>query len=408
MAQYRAQLQNLVTTSPGTGSHKDIMEKFREILNNILSLGEDELVEGLKAFIEAIVNENVSLVISRQLLTEISNILSRLEDSVSKAVSHFTLEIIAPRVISFEDQVGSIRQHLADIFEREQNWKQAAITLVGIPLETGQKQYSVDYKLETYLKISRLYLEDEDHVQGEAYINRAAQLQTQTKNEELQIVYKVCQGRVLDFKRKFIEAASRYNELSYKTAIHDSERITALQNAAICTILASAGQQRSRMLATLYKDERTQQLSCFNILEKMYLDRLIKRTELVEFELMLQVHQKATIADGSTILEHAVVEHNLLAASKLYNNITFTGLGQLLEIPPKKAERIASKMITEGRLQGHIDQIDSTVHFETKETLDSWDKQIQSLCFQVNSVIDKIGAAEPDWMNKTVESQMIS
>ena len=57
--------------------------------------------------------------------------------------------------------------------------------LVGIPLETGQKQYSVDYKLETYLKIARLFLEDEDPVQGEAYINRAAQLQTQTKNQTL-------------------------------------------------------------------------------------------------------------------------------------------------------------------------------------------------------------------------------
>jgi len=405
MAQYRSQLSSLVST---TGSHKDISEKFREILDNILKLGEDELVEGLKAFIEAIINENVSLVISRQLLTEIGSILVRLEDSVSKAVSHFTLEIVAPRVISFEDQVGAIRQHLADIYEREQSWKMAAQTLVGIPLETGQKQYSVDYKLETYLKISRLYLEDEDHVQGEAYINRAAQLQTQTKNEELQIVYKVCQGRVLDYKRKFIEAASRYNELSYKTAIHDSERMTALRNAAICTILASAGQQRSRMLATLYKDERVQQLSCFNILEKMYLDRLIKRTELVEFEWMLQTHQKATTADGSTILDHAVVEHNLLAASKLYNNITFSGLGALLEIPPEKAERIASKMISEGRLQGHIDQIDSTVHFETREVLDSWDKQIQSLCFQVNSVIDKLGSTEPEWMNKTVEAQMIS
>ena len=55
----------------------------------------------------------------------------------------------------------------------------------------------------------RLYLEDEDPVQGEAYINRAAQLQTQTKNDDLQIIYKVCQGRVFDFKRKFIEAASR-------------------------------------------------------------------------------------------------------------------------------------------------------------------------------------------------------
>ena len=40
---------------------------------------------------------------------EVSSTLAKLEDSVSKAVSHFTLEIVQPRVISFEDQVGSIR-----------------------------------------------------------------------------------------------------------------------------------------------------------------------------------------------------------------------------------------------------------------------------------------------------------
>ena len=113
-------------------------------------------MEGLKTFIEAIVNENVSLVISRQLLSEVGNTLAQLEDSVSKAVSHFTIEVVQPRVISFEDQVVTIRTHLADIYEREQNWSEAAKVLVGIPLETGQKQYSVDFKLETYLKISRL------------------------------------------------------------------------------------------------------------------------------------------------------------------------------------------------------------------------------------------------------------
>jgi COP9 signalosome complex subunit 4 len=161
---------------------------------------------------------------------------------------------------------------------------------------------------------------------------------------------------VLDYKRKFIEAASRYNELSYKTIIHEEERITALKSAMTCTILANAGQQRSRMLATLYKDERCQavrnarsfnskvvlfnwvflfQLPDFIILEKMYLDRLIKRTELKDFESRLLTHQKAMHNDGSTILDHAVIEHNLLAASKLYNNITFEGLGALLEIPGK-------------------------------------------------------------------------
>lgn len=147
----------------------------------------------------------------------------------------------------------------------------------------------------------------------------------------------VCQGRVLDYKRKFIEAASRYNELSYKTIIHEQERITALKSAMTCTILANAGQQRSRMLAILYKDERCQGLPDFGILEKMYLDRLIKRSELKDFESRLYTHQKALTSDGSTILDHAVIEHNLLAASKLYNNITFEGLGALLEIPGKIA-----------------------------------------------------------------------
>lgn len=53
------------------------------------------------------------------------------------------------------------------------------------------RQYSADYKLETYLKIARLFLEDEDANQADAYINRASLLQAESKNEELQILYKV-------------------------------------------------------------------------------------------------------------------------------------------------------------------------------------------------------------------------
>lgn len=167
--------------------------------------------------------------------------------------------------------------------------------------------------------------------------------------------------------------------------------MTALRNALICTVLASAGerlikhqifyfsqtlvyvvlitgQQRSRMLATLFKDERCQQLPAYSILEKMYLDRIIRRSELQEFEALLQPHQKACTIDGlgSTILDRAVIEHNLLSASKLYNNISFEELGALLDIPPTKAEKIASQMITEGRMNGYIDQIDSIVHFESE------------------------------------------
>ncbi|XP_026472790.1 COP9 signalosome complex subunit 4 isoform X2 [Ctenocephalides felis] len=381
--------------------------KYRSLLEAVVTNSGNEIVDCLKVFIEAIVNEHVSLVISRQILTDVSVRLTQLPDDVSKSVSHYALDRVQPRVISFEEQVSSIRQHLADIYERNQNWKCAANVLVGIPLETGQKQYSIDYKLETYLKIARLYLEDDDSVQAEAYVNRASLLQAETKNEQLQIYYKVCYARVLDYRRKFIEAAQRYNELSYRGIIHEDERMTALRNALICTVLASAGQQRSRMLATLFKDERCQHLPAYSILEKMYLDQIIRRSDLQEFEALLQPHQKASTLDGSSILDRAVFEHNLLSASKLYNNITFEELGSLLEISAAKAEKIASQMISEGRMNGDIDQIDHIVHFETRDVLPQWDKQIQSLCYQVNSIIEKITAAEPDWIARAFDEQMV-
>lgn len=55
----------------------------------------------------AVVNENVSLVISRQLLTDFCTHLPNLPDATAKAVYHFTLEKIQPRVISFEEQVNA-------------------------------------------------------------------------------------------------------------------------------------------------------------------------------------------------------------------------------------------------------------------------------------------------------------
>lgn len=170
------------------GTHKDQADKYRQLLKSVLSNTGPELIDTLKLFVEAIVNEHVSLVIARQILNDVGVELSKLPDDMSKQLSHFTLEKVHPRVISFEEQVAGIRFHLANIYERNQQWRDAATVLVGIPLETGQKQYSVECKLGTYLKIARLYLEDNDSVQAELFINRASLLQAETNSEELQVI----------------------------------------------------------------------------------------------------------------------------------------------------------------------------------------------------------------------------
>lgn len=60
---------------------------------------------------------------------------------------------------------------------------------------------------------------------------------------------------------------------------------------------------------------------------------------LFNFELSFFPLSQTPLAPGSSILDRAVIEHNLLSASKLYNNITFEELGALLEIPPAKVRR---------------------------------------------------------------------
>lgn len=73
--------------------------------------------------------------------------------------------------------------------------------------------------------------------------------------------------------------------------------------------------------------------------------------QVASFSEGLAQHQLATLPDGSTVLERSVTEHNLEAASKLYNNIYVAELGALLGVPPDKAEAVASRMVLESRLQ---------------------------------------------------------
>jgi hypothetical protein len=60
-------------------------------------------------------------------------------------------------------------------------------------------------------------------------------------------------------------------------SIDEEELLMALQLAITCTILAAAGAQRARMLSTLYRDERSARLPVFPFLEKVYLERILRR-----------------------------------------------------------------------------------------------------------------------------------
>lgn len=197
----------------------------------------------------------------------------------------------------------------------------------------------------------------------------------------LGLQYRLSQARVYDSQRRFSEAAIRYHELSYVADIDEDDRAMMLSAAVTAAILSPAGPQRARTLATLMRDERTPSLPQYTILSKVFLDRVIRPDEIASFEKLLSPHQIAklapssapgpassssTTAEGkamrhapSTVLDRAMIEHNVLSASRLYDNITLAGLGALVDLSPEGAEDIARKMIMQGRLKGWIDQVGS-------------------------------------------------
>eukprot|EP01027_Heterolobosea_sp_BB2_P023711 GEZU01035676.1.p1 GENE.GEZU01035676.1~~GEZU01035676.1.p1 ORF type:complete len:134 (+),score=63.63 GEZU01035676.1:2-403(+) len=130
----------------------------------------------------------------------------------------------------------------------------------------------------------------------------------------------------------------------------------------------------------------------------MYLERIIRPDEAKSLQGHLKAHHQATLADGTTVLDRSIIEHNLLSASKIYNNITFAELGSLLGIDANKAEKIASKMIIEERMKGNIDQIENMIIFENDESITIWDQQIENVCRSVADITERIAAKHPQFV----------
>ncbi|EPS66647.1 hypothetical protein M569_08128, partial [Genlisea aurea] len=249
------------------------IEHYRQILGTVLSSND---VVRARQFVDHILSEDVPLVVSRQLLQTFALELGNLEPEFQKNIAHYALTQIQHHMITFEEQVLIIREKLAELYESEQEWQKAAQILSGIDLDSGLRVIDDTFRLSKCVHIARLYLEDDDAVNAEAFINKASFLVSSSQHEVLNLQYKVCYARILDLKRKFLEAALRYYDISQieKRQIGDEEideeaLEQALVTAVTCTILAAAGPQRSRVLATLYKDERCSKLKIYPILQKV-------------------------------------------------------------------------------------------------------------------------------------------
>ena len=393
---------------PSAGQ-QDKPAAYKDVLDQIIANSEPSQVSAdISVFIDSILGESLSIFAARPLLASAVDAIRRIPDRETqiKAGTH-ALAALESRVVSFEEQDALLREIVADAFQAQEDYIEAAKVLQGIQLESSQRKVSDDAKVRTWIRICRLYLEEDDTTSAESHLNRAKTLLYKVGDQELNLMFQLSHARILDSRRKFLEASQVYHAFSFSMALDEGERTRALSSAIICAVLAPAGPQRSRNLAKLYKDDRTPQVPEFGILEKMFLDRLISPAEVAKFAENLAPHQLAPTADGSTVLAKAVIEHNLLSVSRLYNNIGISELGEILGLNAEKAEEYAAHMLEQGRLNGRIDQIDGVILFELFDgsgeksnvgdlrDLRKWDYKVQGVAEEVERVASMIQAQGP-------------
>ncbi|KAL8868454.1 MAG: hypothetical protein Q9174_004981 [Haloplaca sp. 1 TL-2023] len=398
-----------------SATQQDKPAGYKKLLDQILALGSasEDFSANLKAFIDSILSDNLGIVAARPLLGAVVESIKTISDPDIKIYAGTTaLRSLEPRVVSFEEQDAQLREMLADAYTVQEEYIEAAKVLQGIQLESSQRRIPDDHKVATWIRICRLYLEEDDTLSAETYLNRAKNLRHKVDNPELILGFQLSEARIMDASRKFLEASHAYHSFSFSTVLDEEERTRALSSAIICAVLAPAGPQRSRALAKIYKDERAPQVAEYGILEKMFLDRLLSPDEVTRFSQNLAPHHMAKTADGSTVLAKAVIEHNLLSVSKLYNNIGVDELATLLGLDAQKAEGYAARMLEQGRVSGSIDQIDGLILFDGVEPsaeqggsgqrrnvtgggLRKWDARVQGVAEELERVASMIQQQQP-------------
>jgi COP9 signalosome complex subunit 4 len=365
----------------------------------------------VKALVNSIFENTLGIVSTRALLVKLLSLLEIQSNDLKLEVGAHILGHLSSQSASFEEQNAQIRELMASAYESDDDFLDAANILAGIPLDSSQRKVSPNDKAKVWIRITRNFLEVDDTTSAETYLNKTKNLIHQIGDSELIVHFQLSQARVQDARRDFLAAAKGYQDISLISNLAEEERLHTLSMAIKCAVLAPAGPVRSRTLKRLVKDERTSTLEEWGILEKMFFDRLIAPEEVAKFAEGLAPHQRAKTGDGSTVLVKAMGEHNLLGASRLYNNIGFDELGHLLGVDGEKAEEMTARMIEQGRLVGRIDQIERMIFFERGDAtgekgsgrseglvgreLRRWDANVQGLAEEVEVVATQLQMAYP-------------
>lgn len=385
-----------------------------------------------------------------------SQVLVKLDAEMMRStggVDNATLDAIARGIsvmvsANADDLAGALRDRLGRLYERESRWLEVIKTLTDSSFDSGtiQQQLSLappsstlinldaeSYKLELNLRIARAYLHLGDHTAAESFLNRAALLFSVSSSRgssvmslpllscnnsasgrgadavdntvyQLKVDYTASQAAVCDLKGQYLKAANLYFEL----AGVDQYKHDAFTKSGLCALLAPPTEQQARFLTKWYQDFRCAEFAndikfcaLSQTVQFVRLVKLVPANILADLRQLLLPHHLVAICSGSSIemsvFKQALIQHNIVAVSKLYSSVAFTRLASLLNASVDEVKYVSRQLVEAKLLNAQIDQISDLLLLgaPTEESLYNFvEKRIGKLCFQVESISEALASKE--------------
>ena len=333
-------------------------------------------LSSVRAIVESV--SNAAPAVSKPVLKSLCLSLSELPKTQAsndfiEAAASSAVDVLRPRVAAGVDADADyqLRFLLYLVHYATGDFYRAATILSQAKIDEGCP--TDEARAEACIKLSQTFLKASDDVNADKWLKIAKDWISKDGSNigwSVSVQFNACWAQVLDARKRFMEAAQRYLQLSllHRDKVDEDELLFMLEKAAKCVVLAPAGPQRKRVMGTIVNDERISLINprVSSMLDRMYNDCFVSPKDAQDLEAMLEDHQRAIMSDGSTIFQRAVREHNINASQRVYSSISFASLSRRLNMDPESVEKLAATMISEKRLAASIDQVDGMLVFEKR------------------------------------------
>jgi COP9 signalosome complex subunit 4 len=240
-------MERHLTRLVGISDNKEQLTVLQALLDEMFSSGLSSS-EPLKLITSKLLSDDLNQQNSKTLLLfyckYLESNLKRYDTLYDEVLSHI-ISLIKQHgyAVLYDESDYICRDALFTYYISCEQFSEAAKVLSMVNLDSSSLNFKDYDKADILIKCAESYLEDDETVDAEAFVTRASSHMNDIDDVTLHLRYRTTFARILDANRKFVEAASRYYELSTTSFanINQDDLLMLLGKAVTCALLGKTG-----------------------------------------------------------------------------------------------------------------------------------------------------------------------